>query len=69
MQVAMTASIARVATGAPVDLDLSLQEYAHPAALLVDAGAASSDIASLFIFSALLFPFVIQVRRTGFSFR
>ena len=57
----MTASIARVATGEPVDLDLSLQEYAHPEALLVDVGAASSDIAPLFIFSALLFPFVIQV--------
>ena len=50
LQVAMTASIARIASGKEVDLDVSLQEYAHPAALNVDVGASDSDIAPLFIF-------------------
>ena len=63
LQVAISEGITRavVAPGGEVGFDISLQEYAHPKALNVDVGATSSDIAPLFIFSALLFPFVMQM--------
>jgi hypothetical protein len=63
LQVAMTAAIMRSAVppDASFDLEISLQPYAHPRAISTDANTNSADIFPLFIFSALMFPFVMQM--------